>query len=68
MPVRCSAYDCRHVTVCSGARVFCIKEVAKAVELDGAACSDVSAIVVERKQTFRYTDLVNFVAKLAKLK
>jgi hypothetical protein len=57
-----------HVTVCSGARVFCIKEVAKAVELDGAAYSDVSAIVVECKQTLRYSDLESFVVKLTKLK
>ena len=60
--------DSLHVTACAGAQIFCIKEVAKAVELDGAAYSDVSVVIVERKQTFRYSDVEDYVAKLEKLK
>ena len=38
------------------------------MELDGAAYSDVSVGIVERKQTFRYSDLEDYVTKLEKLK
>ena len=60
--------DSLHITACAVAQIFCIKEVAKAVELDGAAYSDVSVVIVERKQTFRYSDVEDYVAKLEKLK
>lgn len=52
----------------AGAEIYCIKKVAKTVELDGAATSDASAIIVERKQTFRYRDVEEFVTKIEKLK
>lgn len=38
------------------------------MELDGAACSDVSAAIVERKQIFKYSDLEEYITKLERLR
>lgn len=59
-----------------GAQIFCIKKLSQkrdngvviAVELDGAACSDMSCNIVERKQEFRHKDVLGLITKIKALK
>ena len=62
--------------LCAGAQLFCFKKLSQklrngldiAVELDGAAVSDSSCIIVERKQQFRHMEVFDLIEKIKALK